>query len=120
LLAELENNQDDRGALVTECTAIGNDAGAGKAIGILLDDVTDAAILKNTTAFNISSAKKGQGFGIYTVDKNNEFLILQNIAYGNEEKNYRIKGKDIPIIELSQDDVGDYKDNPWYNISIKS
>jgi len=119
LLAELENNQDDRRALVTECTAIGNDAGAGKAMGILLDDVTDAAILKNTTAYHTASAKKGRGFGIYTTDSDNKFLILQNIAYGNEKKNYRIKGKDIPIITLSKDDLDNYKDNPWYNISIE-
>jgi len=67
----------------------------------------------------VGSAKKGKGFGIYTTDKNDECIILQNLAYGNEKKNYRIKGKDIPIIELSAADIDSYKDNPWYNISIK-
>ena len=118
-VAELKNSQDDRRALVTECTATGNDAGAGKAIGILLDDVTGTAVLKNTTAFHIASAKKGQGFGIYTTKSNDEFLILQNTSYGNGKYNYRIKGKNIPIIELSKNDVDDYKNNPWYNISIE-
>ena len=119
LLTELENDQDDRRALITECTTTGNEAGAGKAMGILLDDVTGAAVLKNTTAHHVGSAKKGKGFGIYTTNDNDKCLILQNLAYGNEDKNYRIKGKNIPIIELSAADIDSYKDNPWYNISIK-
>jgi len=118
-LAELENDQDDRRSLVTECTAFGNDAGAGKAMGILLDDVTNAAIIKNTMANHSSSSNKGQGFGIYTTDADDEFLIFQNVAFANKNENYRIKGKDIPIIELSATDVDNYKDNPWFNISIK-
>jgi len=119
LLDELENDQVDRRALITECTATGNDAGAGKAMGILLDDVTNAAVLKNTITHHMGSSKKGRGYGIYTTDDNDECLILQNIAYGNEGKNYRIKGKDIPIIELLKDDLDDYNNNPWYNIEIK-
>lgn len=118
LLVDLEDGQTDKRALVTECIASGNDAGAGKAMGIFLNDVKGIAVLKNTITHNTASNKKGQGFGIYTTDEDDKFLILQNLSYGNDEENYRIKNREIPIIELSEHDIANYKDNPWYNISI--
>ncbi|MGB8366745.1 MAG: hypothetical protein WCD44_00135 [Candidatus Babeliales bacterium] len=118
-LAELTNDQDDRRALITDCVAIGNDAGAGKSMGIYLDDVTGAAILKNTVANHSSSSSKGQGYGIYITDPEDEFLMLQNLAFSNKTANYRMKGKSVPVLELLADNITNYQNNPWYNTSIK-
>lgn len=124
----------DRGTIVDRCKAYNNDGCCGSAIGIYLDGAVGSTVTNNRVSMQMAREKAstdpdvfailGNGYGIYDTADDTSALIVKNMSYANQTRNYKVNfslpNEKLPLAQSTYGDMtGVYMANEWDNISLQ-
>ena len=121
----------DRASLIDHCTVYENDGCGGSAIGIYLDGAAGSTVTNNTVSMQLAREfvdgqfyVLGNGYGIYDTASDTSALIVKNLSYANQTRNYKVSfslpNETLPVAQSTYGDMtGVYMANEWDNISLQ-
>ncbi len=121
ILAESNDNSDDRYLHVEKSKGGCCDAGNGFAAGLLLDGATEACIMDSSFDRN-HGGSNAAGYGIYDTAAATASLFIRNIAFGNTTGNYMVNFPSEQELPLTTALYGAFdnlnQSNSWNNVSL--
>lgn len=119
----------DTSSVITNSTARCIQGSAGTGVGILLDGSLCATIRKNILSASrsllSSGAIGGNGYGLWDTAANTTALIVENLSYANQTRNYRVTyaspSEQLPVVTSTYGDMTSlFVASTWLNISLQA